>query len=138
MGNKIKSELFYSLSDKRLECSGCEKYYTCDGPTWANVKNWGGIKHPWPCWVVGKEEEKENRENFCYTVLEHQYDAEGFIPSTVFEGESGHYPMTGQGECSSPWHWGKTFEQAKEVCQIQNERLGLTREDVVRITLSSF
>lgn len=53
MAKEIKeNELFYDASDKRLECSGCEKYFTCDGPTWANVKNWGGIKHPWPCCTI--------------------------------------------------------------------------------------
>jgi hypothetical protein len=74
---------------------------------------------------------------FCYLVLEEQFDDKGFIPSAVFENESGHRPMVGQGLYASPWHWGKTFEEAKEVCVTANERLGFTREDVAQIVASS-
>lgn len=60
----------------------------------------------------------------------------GHIPSVVFEGVSGHYPMVGQGEHAQPWYWGDT-DTAKRLAAEANAALGLTPEDVSDIILSS-
>lgn len=61
----------------------------------------------------------------------------GFIPSVVFENESGHYPLSGDGEFAQPWIWGSTFEEAQATCNAANELRGVSREQVQRIVLSS-
>jgi len=73
----------------------------------------------------------------CFIILEGQRDEAGYIPSVVTEGEYGHDPLTGKGECAQPWHWGKTYEEAQETCVKENARLGLGVSDVIAITLSS-
>ncbi len=74
----------------------------------------------------------------CYVIIPDQKDEKGFIPSIVFEGEKGHNPMTGKGVGALPWHWGTTLAGAEEICRRSNEELGLTKEDVNEIILSSF
>ncbi len=74
----------------------------------------------------------------CFIVFEDQRDEHGFIPSLVTEGEWGHAPLRGDPEkLQSPWYWGTTIEEAQQVCAAQNRRLGLTEDDVLRITASS-
>lgn len=73
----------------------------------------------------------------CYSVLETQRDEHGFIPSAVFEGQSGHSPLLGKGAFSAPWYWGKSWAEAQATCADANRRLGLTPEDVMVIELSS-
>lgn len=60
----------------------------------------------------------------------------GHIPSVVFEGVSGHYPMVGQGELAQPWYWGDTAT-AKDIARRENAKLGLTSDDVLDIITSS-
>jgi hypothetical protein len=74
---------------------------------------------------------------FCYVVMPTQRDKNGFIPSMVKEGEMGHYPMMGKGECASPWYWGKTLKEAEEICKEANKKLGLTDKEVEELTLYS-
>lgn len=76
----------------------------------------------------------------CYTIPEVQDTAKhgGYVPSLVIEGERGHYPMLGKGNCSSPWVWGKTFAEAQAVCAAYNrDRLKLDEQEVAKIVLSS-
>ncbi len=74
---------------------------------------------------------------FCYTILETQKDENGYIPSAVFEGEKGHHPMTGRGEYSSPWYWGKTSEEAQAVCDAKNAEMGISKEEALKMVLAS-
>jgi len=60
----------------------------------------------------------------------------GFMPSIVFEGESGHFPLKGNGEGSAPWRWG-SLEQAEETAKHENEMRGFDGNDVAEIILSS-
>ena len=75
------------------------------------------------------------RGRFCYYV-EPTQDPKvhgGFVPSTVFENESGHFPMVGQGELAVPWVWGGTLADAEGVCEKTNRDLGLSPRDVDKI-----
>jgi len=74
---------------------------------------------------------------FCYVIIEGQRDEKGYIPSAVFEGRSGHYPMTGQGKHAEPWHWGETVELAEEVCARMNERMGITKKEALGMVIES-
>jgi hypothetical protein len=73
----------------------------------------------------------------CFIVVEGQKNANGYIPSAVFEDESGHRPMIGSGEHAAPWYWGQDFETAQRICAEENERLGLSEADVKQIVNSS-
>lgn len=69
-------------------------------------------------------------------------EGSGYRVSVVRENEPGHaptgtLPYTGKPGETSPWFWGNTFEEAKRICEQQNERLGLSREDVFDIITSS-
>ena len=82
-----------------------------------------------------------DKPRFCY-FIPHVQDENvklygGYVPSAVFEDESGHYPMLGNGPCASPWVWGKTYQEAEEVCKKANERLGLSETEVAVIVASS-
>lgn len=73
----------------------------------------------------------------CFIVLIDQRDEHGFIPSVVYENESGHHPLVGKGDLARPWYWGQTYEAAKDVCANQNRSLGLSEDEVVEIVTSS-
>lgn len=69
-------------------------------------------------------------KRFCYTVPETGYVAgEGWRPSIVREGESGHNPLD--------YFWGEDFSSAQLAAKAQNEKLGLTPIDVLEILNSS-
>jgi hypothetical protein len=74
----------------------------------------------------------------CYWINESQEpDPErGYIPSVVTEGEPGHSPLSGNGAHAAPWYWGN-LESARRIAFEENQRLGLTDEDVMAIVLSS-
>ncbi len=77
---------------------------------------------------------------FCYYINPTQDSDEhgGFVPSIVEEGVSGHRPLTGQGEGSSPWVWGKTLDQAEIVCRHRNmDKFDLTEKEACLIVASS-
>ena len=65
------------------------------------------------------------------------------VPRVVEEGEegyklTGHWPyVAGPGQCR-PYFWGPTFENAQAAARQQNEALGLSERDVVKIISSSF
>ena len=75
----------------------------------------------------------------CFVILESQFEADrGYIPSLIFENESGHYPMRGRDELSTPWYWGKTFSRATEVCErVNRERFNITPKQAEKILISS-
>jgi hypothetical protein len=76
---------------------------------------------------------------FCYIVLYTQRDENGFIPSIVKHGEAGHYPLVGNGKYGSAWHWGKTYDEARIICEKKNkDNLGITREQADAMMICSF
>ena len=76
-------------------------------------------------------------KRFCYFIPAGQYDKKGYIPSAVFEGESGHRPMLGNGACSEPWYWGADYKTACQICDGENAKLGLSQKEVHKIIASS-
>lgn len=74
---------------------------------------------------------------WCYSIEENSRDAEGYIPVVVFEGESGFYPLAGNGACAQPWHWGRSREEADAICAKANAELGIAPEEAARIRDSS-
>lgn len=76
---------------------------------------------------------------WCYYVPEAQDTREhgGYVPSLVIADEPGHSPMLGQGKGASPWVWGQTLEQAREVCDKANADMGISPEQANRILASS-
>lgn len=88
----------------------------------------------WPENVVA-----EHTPRRCYVILPGQMDPElGYIPSLVVEDEAGHSPLTGRGELSQPWYWGKDYDEAKAHCDRMNQQdFGLTPTDAADIVVSS-
>lgn len=78
--------------------------------------------------------------HYCYYVFETMCEeGKGFRPVVIVEGEPGYHMQGGDGPMDSlPWYWGHDFKKAQEICSKQNERLGLTPQDVDRIVASSF
>ncbi len=74
----------------------------------------------------------------CFAIFENERDPEGYVPCIVVEGEAGYRPLRGNGPCATPWYWGTSREVADQLCRRANEERGLTADDVMRITLSSF
>lgn len=75
---------------------------------------------------------------FCYTVNANcEKDEHGIVPSAVFEHTPYHYPMLGNGRHAQPWYWGKTLDEAQQVCDVANAKLGLSPVDVAEIIASS-
>jgi hypothetical protein len=77
----------------------------------------------------------------CYTIPPTQNPAVhgGYVPSLVVEGKSGHCPMTGRGEHSMPWVWGKTLEEAEATCAAFNIRhFGIDEDAHWEILFSTF
>lgn len=84
------------------------------------------------------------RPRTCLHILETEYDAGtaeqpggGYVPVMVIEGQSGYYPMRGNGTGAQPWYWGHDLAKARAICAAANARLGLSAEDVEAIVLSS-
>lgn len=74
----------------------------------------------------------------CYYIPPDQRDDEGFIPSLVTEDQPGHVPFMGNGSCASPWHWGRTYEAARDLAARMNlEDFGLDQMQVAAIMISS-
>lgn len=76
-------------------------------------------------------------KRFCYYIPPGQSDVNGFIPSLVNENEAGHSPMTGRGEGSAPWYWGKTYEEACKNCDEYNLKMGVSPKEAMEIVASS-
>ena len=78
-------------------------------------------------------------KRFCYYIpVNGNKDGLGFIPSVVYEGEAGHFPLIGDGSGASPWRWGNTLSEAESICKTRNhEKLGLSDEEINEIIISS-
>jgi hypothetical protein len=72
-----------------------------------------------------------------YIPADAHVDGKGFVPSMVTENEPGHAPLVGNGEFAEPWYWGLTLDKANAIAARENERLGLTADDVTEIIVSS-
>lgn len=84
------------------------------------------------------EEYEMVRIPHCVWVFETSETDGGYIPSIVYGGVSGHYPLSGRGEHASPWVWGPTIQQARLTANEYNERLGISPEQAVAILMSTF
>jgi hypothetical protein len=74
----------------------------------------------------------------CYYISVTEHDESGYVPCLVTEGEPGYQVLSGNGEASQPWRWGKTYEEAKATCARQNlGDFGLTEVEALRIVASS-
>lgn len=74
---------------------------------------------------------------WAYVIEEDVRDEHGFIPVAVFEDNPNRYPATGNGPEAQPWYWGKTLEAAWRVADQVNAERGVTREEAMRIRISS-
>ncbi len=76
------------------------------------------------------------KDSLLYSIAD-QVRRSGFIPSLVTTNESGHQPLIEQSECAEPWHWGKTFEEAKAICNKANqEKFGISPDEAFEIEMS--
>lgn len=80
-----------------------------------------------------------DERKFCYYVNPVQDPKEhgGYVPSVVYVGEDGHYPLLGNGPCARPWVWGKTLEEAERICAEKNAKLGLSKEQTILMVIES-
>lgn len=94
-------------------------------------------------WVRTQSEDwfKPDPPRMCFFIpADAHIEGRGFRVSIVKEGESGHYPTgvwPNDGTQTMPYFWGDDYEKACEIADQQNERLGLSKTDVVRIVASS-
>ena len=82
-------------------------------------------------------DEPDLTKPWCFWVDETMHTPNGFVPALVVEGESGYWPMMGNGKGSSPWYWGDTIEKAREVCAKANADRGIDPKRADEIVLSS-
>tara|TARA_E500000331_G_C16601491_1_gene431907 strand:+ start:132 stop:395 length:264 start_codon:yes stop_codon:yes gene_type:complete len=61
----------------------------------------------------------------------------GYIPSVVYENESGHYPLVGNGPFALPWVWGDDYEKATKIAAKHNASMGISEEEADKILTSS-
>jgi hypothetical protein len=75
----------------------------------------------------------------CYYIDLGEYDeGKGFVPCLVTEGQPGFSVFRGNGEFAVPWYWGKTYDEAQELCARMNlEDFGLTKAEAAGIVRSS-
>ena len=77
-----------------------------------------------------------------YVPADAYVEGQGYRVSIVRENEPGHYPTgswpyEGKPGQTMPWFWGPTYEDACHIADEHNGRLGLTKEDALKIVLSS-
>jgi hypothetical protein len=80
---------------------------------------------------------KPRGKRFCFYIPVGQFDEHGYIPSVVTEDEPRHQPLKGNGTHSAPWHWGRTYDGARRICEEENARIGVTPQDAIEIVASS-
>ena len=89
------------------------------------------------------EELMANHRFAYYIPADGFIEGQGYRVSLVFEDVVGHYPTgswpyDGTPDQRAPWFWGKTYEEAKQVCASQNfTDLKLTAEEALKIVTSS-
>lgn len=83
-------------------------------------------------------------KRMVYWVADTSYvEGHGWRVSVVIEGQPGHQP-TGDWPPSnpltdrSPYFYGEDLEKARERCYVQNDRMGISREETDQIVHSSF
>lgn len=77
-------------------------------------------------------------KTWAFAVIESSKDENGYIPIIVVKDEAGYYSLEGDPtKLQQPWYWGKTMEEAKEICRKENEKIGLTEHDAEKIFWSS-
>jgi len=81
----------------------------------------------------------QSGKKYCYTILATSYvKGKGYIPSIVFENESGHFPLAGNpAKMQEAWYWGEDLETAKKIAAEKNAELGISEEEAFRIVGSS-
>ncbi len=60
-----------------------------------------------------------------------------FCPTIVEANLPEHRPMKGHPNSKSPWNWGATIEEARQICNRENSAMGITQEMMKRIVTSS-
>jgi hypothetical protein len=85
--------------------------------------------------ITGQDGPGKRRQ--CFYIAVEQFDEEGYIPSLVTEGEPDHVPYMGNGRCAAPWHWGRTYDEARATAARENERMGISPAEAAEIVLSS-
>lgn len=83
------------------------------------------------------EQESTPRRRMAFFVDATMHTPNGYVPAVVYEGESGYYPMIGQGELSEPWYWGHDLTKAEQLADEANAKLGLSPEEAKAIIHSS-
>ena len=74
----------------------------------------------------------------CFMILAEPYDEGGYVPALVTEGEPGYGLMAGnRAKFQSPWYWGRDREQAVEIAEQENARMGISGDDAAEIIASS-
>jgi len=82
-------------------------------------------------------------ERHCFFIPADAYvEGHGFRVSIVKENVPGHYPTgswpyEGRPDQRMPYFWGKTYEDACATADAMNAKLGLTKEEALKIVLSS-
>lgn len=81
------------------------------------------------------EHTHEPRGRLCYYIDPTQDPTThgGFVPSAVWEKESGHNPLVGSDDFAQPWIWGETLADAEGVADKLNREHGLSPKDVAQI-----
>jgi hypothetical protein len=105
-------------------CAGCAAHATiCTDPACGHPRYVYAATAGRPLW--------------CFWIPVEPHDENGWVPSVATEGEPGHAPLAGKGSHARPWYWGKSYEQAREVCAAANARIGITPQAACEIVLSS-
>lgn len=78
-----------------------------------------------------------SERRWCYFIPPQEQNERGLIPALCIEGEQGYRMMSGDGKLSAPWYWGLDEKSANEVCDQQNLRRGITKDDQMKIVLST-
>jgi len=69
-------------------------------------------------------------KRYAVVIIDTEKDSHGeYIPCIVKEGKSGYYPTT--------WKWGTDIDVAKKLADDYNEKLGISKEDAMQLTLKS-
>jgi hypothetical protein len=93
------------------------------------------LKHVDGIWHAGQDDPWPRR---CFWIPAEPFDENGWVPSIVIEGEPGHTPLAGNGQCARPWYWGKTYDEARAVCVRENEKtFRLSPGEALTIVMSS-
>jgi len=70
-------------------------------------------------------------DRIAYTIVETERTDDGhYIPCIVKEGETGYWRTT--------WRWGKDKAIAEKIAEERNEKMGISKEDAMRLVLQSF